>query len=63
MRKEVIEKVRNEMQRVQRAASDVLFHSEKSEDGKTFYGGKHTAALRRASMDLTRALSELRRHT
>lgn len=31
------------------------------EDGYTFFGCKETAACKRASMDLTRALSELRK--
>lgn len=62
MTKEKIEAVKTEMQRVA-ARINELQKSRSSEDAKKYNWlmPKQTGALRRASMDLTRSLADLRR--
>jgi len=44
------------------ARAACLLHSEPLNDNSFhYYGSKHSAAVKRASMDLTRALAEMRR--
>lgn len=49
-----VKQVREEMNRLHVA---ILAH----QSGDTYYGNKQSAAVKRASMDLTRALAQLRK--
>lgn len=59
MKKESIAKVRSECQRVLAAIKAVDAHENQFQ---FFVGTKESGALKRASMDLTRALAEMRRY-
>lgn len=60
MDKNKVSKVKEEMSRFKRAISDMEKNA--TVDATNHYWGpKETGAVRRASMDLTRALAELRR--
>lgn len=62
MRRQEIVNAVEEARRFLIRAEDVL-GSKSDTDSETYYGGsKGTGALRRASLDLTRALAELRRY-
>ena len=70
MRQEAVNQVKVEMKRLAKRIRDlennslpVVEHSPEGDvsDGKLICDGKYSAATRRASMDLTRALAELRR--
>jgi len=59
MRKEAYSKVKEEMKRMQAAIK--AYDAKAAEDKYAFFGCKESGAVKRASMDLTRALTELRR--
>jgi hypothetical protein len=59
MNSQKVQKVVAELNRTLQAARDV--QDAAKADDTVFYGSKATGQLRRASLDLTRALAELRR--
>jgi hypothetical protein len=61
MRKEPIEKVIEEAKHTIEAAEEVLREAEERGYKYGIWGSKATGTLRRRSMDLTRALAEMRK--
>ena len=56
-----VQKAEKEARRFLDALTMVTHLSVFSDDKTTIYGDMHTAALKRASMDLTRALAQMRK--
>lgn len=54
-------KVRAEVARLMEAMNALEMHPEEFSPAGYYYGSPKTAAVRRASMDVTRALADLRR--
>jgi len=58
MRKADVDKVKQEIKRLLAAIKDL--EAEQPVRAISYYGGKASGAVKRASMDLTRALSDMR---